>query len=84
MQSYTYDTQTIIRYAQSSKCSYVKFSKNFGELFHNFGAHFNNFGELFHIIGELVNNVGELLTNWVLAMLEDLVNFGQFWSILAN
>ena len=77
MQSYAYDTQTIICYAQSSKCLYVKFSKNFGELFHNFGELLHNFGELSH-------NFGELLTNCVLTIFEDLVNFGQFWVILVH
>ena len=57
---------------------------NFGELFYNFGELFNNFGELFHIIGELFNNFGELLTNWVLTILEDLVNFGQFLGHFAS
>ena len=38
---------------------------------------FNDFWELFH-------NFGELLTNWVLAILEDLVNFGKFWVILLH
>ena len=47
------------------------------ELFNNFGELFHNFGELFHIIGEL-------LTNWVLTILEDLVNFGKFWIILLH
>ena len=37
MQSYAYVLQTRICYAQSSKRSYNKFRKDFGELFHNFG-----------------------------------------------
>ena len=35
-QSHVYVPQNRICYAQSSKCSYNKFRKNFGELFHNF------------------------------------------------
>ena len=51
---------------------------NFRDVFNIYGELFHNFGELFYIIGVLFKNFGELLTNWVLAILEDLVNFGQF------
>ena len=42
MQSYVNVPQNRICYAQSSKCSYDKFRKNFGELFHNFGELFSH------------------------------------------
>ena len=38
--------------------------------------------ELSHNFGKLFNIIGELLTNCVLAILKDLVNFGEFWVIL--
>ena len=57
---------------------------NFGELFHNFGKLFHNFGELSNNFGELFHIIGELLTNWVLAVLEDLVNFCKFRVILLH
>ena len=41
-----------------------------------------NFGELSHNFWELFNIIGTLLTNCVLAILKDLVNFGEFWVIL--
>ena len=63
---------------------YRELFHNFGELFHIIGELFHNSEELFHIIGELFNNFGELLANWVLTILEDLVNFGQFWVILLH
>ena len=75
MQSYAYDTQTIICYAQSSKCPCVKFGKNFGELFHNFGELFHNFGELFHNFGGLFHNFGELFHNFG----ELFHNFGELF-----
>ena len=40
--------------------------------------------ELFQILEELFHNFGELLTNWVLAIMKDLVNFAQFWVILLH
>ena len=55
-----------------------------GELFYNFGEPFNNFGEPFHNFGEFFNIIEELLTNCVLAILKDLVNFGEFWVILLH
>ena len=57
---------------------------NFGELFHKFVELFEIFGELSHNFGELFNIIGELLTNCVLAILKDLVNFGEFWVILLH
>ena len=57
---------------------------NFGELFNNFGEPFHNFGELSHNFGKLFNIIGELLTNCVLAILKDLVNFGEVWVILLH
>ena len=44
----------------------------------------NLFGELSHNFGEFFNIIGELLTNCVLAILKDLVNFGEFWVILLH
>ena len=44
----------------------------------------NSFGELFHNFVELFHIIGELLTDWVLAILEDLINFGKFWVILLH
>ena len=52
------------------------FLTTLGNLFTTLGT-FNNFGELLNIIGEL-------LTNCVLAILKDLVNFGEFWVILLH
>ena len=40
--------------------------------------------ELSHNFGKLFNIIGELLTNCVLAILKDLVNFGEFWVILLH
>ena len=40
MQTYIHVPQNHVCSMQSSKCSYVKFRKNFGELFHNFGELF--------------------------------------------
>ena len=42
MNSYVYVPQNRICYAQISKCSYVKFRKNFGELLDNFGELFSH------------------------------------------
>ena len=38
------------------KCSYIKFRKNFGELFHNFGELFHNFGELFSHVRDKIED----------------------------
>ena len=40
--------------------------------------------DLSHNFGELFNIIGELLTNCVLAILKDLVNFGEFFVILLH
>ena len=40
--------------------------------------------ELSHNFRKLFNIIGELLTNCVLAILKDLVNFGEFWVILLH
>ena len=40
--------------------------------------------ELSHNFGKLFNIIGELLTNCVIAILKDLVNFGEFWVILLH
>ena len=45
---------------------------------------FNNFGELSHKFEKHFNIIEELLTNCVLALLKDLVNFGEFWVILLH
>ena len=63
------------------------FRKGFSNLwgtFYNFGEPFNNSGEPFHNFGEFFNIIGELLTDCVLAILKDLVNFGEFWVILLH
>ena len=52
--------------------------------FNNFGEPFHNFRDLSHNFGELFNIIGELLTNCVLAILKDLVNFGEFFVILLH
>ena len=43
-----------------------------------------NFRDLSHKFGELFNIIGELLTNCVLAILKDLVNFGEFFCHFAS
>ena len=57
---------------------------NFGELFNIIGEPFHNFRDLSHNFGELFNIIGELLTDCVLAILKDLVNFGEFFCHFAS
>ena len=63
---------------------FVDLSEIFWELFNIIGELFNNFGELSHNFEKLFNIIGELLTNCVLAMLKNVVNFGEFWVILLH
>ena len=92
MQSYAYDTQTIICYTQSSKCSNVKFRKNFGELFNNFGELFHNFGELSRQVRNKFKmqfcNLDQLgrgrLTSCTISMYLFTIFHYTHWSILVN
>ena len=71
--------------------TFGNFLKSLGNFLTFYWGTFQIFGELFDIIGELSHNFGklfniieELLTNCVLAILTDLVNFGEFWVILLH
>ena len=58
--------------------------RTLGGTFNNFGELFYKFVELFEIYGEFFNIIGELLTNCILAILKNLVNFGEFSVILLH